>query len=81
MAETTGSNVSSAPIPTASDQLARGADWLRLLPMYVVIFFAFVVLAAHSNVARHGIDDGSVNLLGKPKEGHPLCPPLVGPRR
>jgi hypothetical protein len=62
MAETTGSNVSSAPISTASDQLARGADWLRLLPLYVVIFFGFVVLAAHSNVARHGIDNGSVNL-------------------
>jgi hypothetical protein len=44
MAETTGSNLSTAPTSTASDQVVRSADsgWLRLLPLYVVIFFGFV---------------------------------------
>jgi predicted MFS family arabinose efflux permease len=44
MAETTGSNLTTAPTSTASDQVVRSADsrWLRLLPLYVVIFFGFV---------------------------------------
>jgi MFS family permease len=46
MADSTGPNLSSAPAPTVSsaNQLVRSADsrWLRLLPLYVVIFFGFV---------------------------------------
>jgi DHA1 family tetracycline resistance protein-like MFS transporter len=46
MADSTGANLSSAPAPTVSNanQLVRSADsrWLRLLPLYVVIFFGFV---------------------------------------
>ena len=46
MAETTGSNLSSVPTPAGStaNQVVRGtnARWLRLLPLYVVIFFGFV---------------------------------------
>lgn len=46
MAETTGSNLSSVPTSAVStaNQVVRGtnARWLRLLPLYVVIFFGFV---------------------------------------
>jgi MFS family permease len=44
MAEPTGCNLSTTPASTASDQVVRSADsrWLRLLPLYVVIFFGFV---------------------------------------
>jgi hypothetical protein len=35
---------------TASDQVIHGADWLRLVPLYIVIFFGFVGYSLMSTI-------------------------------